>query len=301
MNYQVTLVSTVIAIGHFMTASVPSNLLGNPGFEDDLTGWTTTGNAAIRTGGPPPHEGEKYLFGDSTPHFTAAQDVALVAAGISTAEIDAGSTQALFGGWQSGWSTQTDQGQISILFLDGTWAELASSALPFFYSNHTWVEQSGRADLPPGTRYIRYHFEGVRHAGSNNDAYLDAAYLSVSTVLDRQPDLWIMQGSRWLGNDIYNADATDQTATGTIGSGQTRVYQARLCNDSSEVETFYIQGPGGDADWTVQYYRGTTVSLAREITSKVTSARGWRRGNVPAGGRRNFLMGIFAYPPEKVH
>jgi len=111
-----------------------------------------------------------------------------------------------------------------------------------------------------------------------------------------QPDLWIKQGPTWLGDDIYNTDATDQTTAGTVGSGQTRVFRARLYSDSSEVGTFWIQGPGGDADWNVQYYWGTTVNPAREVTAKVTSVNGWRRGNVPPDGRRNFLIVVTPAP-----
>jgi hypothetical protein len=154
-------------------------MLLNPGFEAGLTNWNTTGNASIRMSNPPPYEGTNYVFGRSTANYTVWQDINLAAHGISDTEIDSGMLDAEYGGWQAGWETQKDQGQISLLFLDGTTNELSSAELPFFYSNHTWVEQYSVTNIPIGTRMIRYHFEGVRKEGSNNDAYLDAAFLNV--------------------------------------------------------------------------------------------------------------------------
>ena len=118
----------------------------------------------------------------------------------------------------------------------------------------------------------------------------------VSHLIDLQPDLWIKQISTWLGDNTYNDDGTDQTASRTIGSGQTRVYRARLYNDSDEEENFWVQGPGGDTDWTVQYYGGGSVNPAKEVTAKVTSTKGWKRTNVPPGGRRNFVIAVTPAP-----
>jgi hypothetical protein len=156
-----------------------ANLLLNPGFEAGLSNWNTTGNAAIRMSNPPPYEGSNYVFGISTSHYTVWQEIFLITNGIPDTEIDSGMLDAEYGGWQSGWETQKDQGQISIVFLDDTTNEIGRAELPFFYSNHTWVEQYGITNMPVGTRKIRYHFEGVRKEGSNNDAYLDAAFLYV--------------------------------------------------------------------------------------------------------------------------
>ena len=137
---------------------------------------------------------------------------------------------------------------------------------PVKINDNGWIAGTGRSDLD-----LRY------------------AFLAIPA---HSPDLWIKQGATWLGDDIYNADATDQTTSGTVGSGQTRVYRARLYNDGDEEETCWLQGPGGDADWTVQYYWGTTVNPAREVTAKVTSTKGWKRAHVPPGGRRNFVIAV---------
>ena len=79
-------------------------------------------------------------------------------------------------------STTSSGGGSSVspsFLLDGSLSQIGSSSLPSFFSNHTWVEQSGTAAIPTGTRHIEYHFLGDRDAGSNNDAFLDNAYLTV--------------------------------------------------------------------------------------------------------------------------
>ncbi|MBL8533940.1 MAG: PEP-CTERM sorting domain-containing protein [Betaproteobacteria bacterium] len=161
-----------------------ANLLVNPGFESGLTGWQTTGNVELRTAvsEPDPYEGVNYIFGLNTPSFSVRQDIDVLTSGFSADAVDSGTLEVLFGGWQAGYQTQTDEGQITVSMLDAQLAELGHLSLESFYSNSTWVEQSGVTPLLEGTRYLRYSFVGTRHSGSNTDAYLDAAYLEVRAV-----------------------------------------------------------------------------------------------------------------------
>lgn len=156
-----------------------ANLLANSGFEDGLNNWTTTGNATIRMSDPLAHQGTNYVYGVSTPLFTAAQTIGLLGVGVSEAQIDSGGLFASFGGWQSGWHDQTDHGTISIHFLDAAGAEISASSLSSFYSDNTWVEQSGTALVPVGTRSITYQFIGESDEGDNDDGYLDDADLEI--------------------------------------------------------------------------------------------------------------------------
>ncbi len=161
-----------------------ANLLVNPGFESGLTGWQTTGNVDLRTAlsEPDPYEGLNYIFGRNTALFSVRQDVDVLASGFTADAVDGGTLEVLFGGWQAGFETQTDEGQITVSMFDAQMAELGHLSLESFYSNNTWVEQSGVTPLLEGTRYLRYSFVGTRHSGSNDDAYLDAAYLEVRAV-----------------------------------------------------------------------------------------------------------------------
>lgn len=163
-----------------------SNLLLNAGFEDGLTSWTTSAvgpdpDAAvgIRSASPDPIEGSAYIFGDDTPSFTAYQDVDLVAAGFSAATIDLGGLDALFGGYQAGYTNDGDYGVIRLEFLNEFGASLGIFSLDAYTSELSWAQQSGTVDVFSGTRTIRYSFTGTRLNGLNNDAYLDLASLVI--------------------------------------------------------------------------------------------------------------------------
>jgi len=162
--------------------NVQANLLSNPGFESDLINWSSTGGASIRTEAPAPHEGKNYIFGKNTELFSVWQDIDLISSGFTADVIDTGNLIVEFGGWQSGFSTQTDSGQISISFFGEAHDEIGKTQLSSFYSNMTWEEQLGVTELLTGTRSIRYEFTGTRDHGSNNDAYLDAAHLHIEAA-----------------------------------------------------------------------------------------------------------------------
>ncbi|WP_227815541.1 PEP-CTERM sorting domain-containing protein [Nitrogeniibacter aestuarii] len=163
-------------------AHAADNLLVNGGFEDGLLGWESMGNAAIRTADPLAYEGDNYLYGDSTSLYSVWQDIDLLGAGFSAEAIDSGQLIVSFGGFQSGWHTQTDHGYITLALVSDEPDEIGGFQLTPFYSNNTWVEQSGEGQILPGTRTIHFEFVGIRDDGSNNDAYLDAAFLTVSAV-----------------------------------------------------------------------------------------------------------------------
>ncbi|MBK6659303.1 MAG: hypothetical protein IPG43_14645 [Proteobacteria bacterium] len=113
--------------------------------------------------------------------FAVSQVVDLVAGGpVNPTDIDRGALKLVFGGYQAGFSGQTDAGQISVTLLDVGLSQLNAVTLPSFFSNGIWVEQRGETFLLPGTRNVRFDFIGTRKQGSNNDAYLDAAFLEVT-------------------------------------------------------------------------------------------------------------------------
>lgn len=175
------LVATLVQIALPATAgTLNTNLLVNAGFESDLGGWTTD-HGAIRTAGPDPHGGAKYLMGgtDGAAASYTFQVVDLVALGFDTSLLDSGELRVSFGGWQAGWSTQTDQGKIEIIVSDGV-DPLETADLGWFYSNYTWFLKKGTVPLPVGARQITYGFHARRYAGTNNDGYLDDAFLMLT-------------------------------------------------------------------------------------------------------------------------
>lgn len=184
MKKQLTILYLVFAMVAF---NVQANLISNPGFETGnvgdtvIAGWQSSGNATIRKIDPSAYEGVNYIFGQNTVEFSIWQDIDLLSSGFSSSAIDTGNLDVNFGGWQSGYSND-DIGQISIHLFDTGMAEIGVTSLSAFTSDHEWVKQSGTTDLLFGTRFIRYEFTGTRNFGSNNDAYLDAAYLHIVPV-----------------------------------------------------------------------------------------------------------------------
>lgn len=169
------------------------NLLKNPGFEQELDGWQVDGSVATRMANPEPHENNAYIFGPNTPKFKIQQKVNLTDNGFLGASIDDGKWSLKFGGFQAGYKGQTDNGTISIVFLDSAEKEIGRESLASFCSNNTWKEQSSIVKIPGKTRSIIYEFIGVREGGgNNNDAYLDSAYLEV--IKPGDPAMITVQG-----------------------------------------------------------------------------------------------------------
>lgn len=146
------------------------NLLDNPGFESNLDSWTTD-HGAIRSSDPLPHSGNKYLMGaiDGSPTSYTYQTIDLVAEGFSTVELDSELFLVKFGGWQSGWHTQTDSGKIEIILKDESLLDLSTLDLGWFYSNNTWAFKEGYTDLLAGTRFITYGFYAQRYQTHNTE------------------------------------------------------------------------------------------------------------------------------------
>jgi hypothetical protein len=174
--------STLIASLLLAPLAHAANLLENGSFENGLDGWVATGNAALRTANPLAFDGTNYVFGANTPEYSVSQVVDLLAAGVNAGDIDAGTLMLRFGGYQAGFSTQTDAGQITVRLLDALGTQLTATSTPSFFSNAIWVEQAGNTALLPGTRSVSFEFVGTRVSGFNNDAYLDAAFVDVAPV-----------------------------------------------------------------------------------------------------------------------
>lgn len=174
------LVATLIFMYTTCWANLYSaNLLENPGFELGLSNWVTD-YGTIRGEDPLPHGGSQYFMGargGPAASYTY-QVVDLVAEGFSVTVIDSGLLDIHYGGWQSGWDTQQDSGKIETIFSDGI-SILGSSNLGWFYSNHTWVLHETTVDIPAGTRSVTFGFYAQRYHGTNNDGYLDDAFMEV--------------------------------------------------------------------------------------------------------------------------
>jgi hypothetical protein len=163
--------------------SYSNNLLQNAGFEyisdGKIQDWITD-SATVRQSDPKPYRGKNYLIGSMGQKITHTyQVINLLQAGYTTIDLDSGSILIKYGGYQSGWKKQKDYGIIEVVCLDKNHKEIAYSRTKGFYSNHTWVRRHALMWLPKRTRYIKYTFIATRVEGTNNDAYLDDAFIYI--------------------------------------------------------------------------------------------------------------------------
>ena len=143
--------------------------------------------------------------------------------------------------------------------------------------------------VTPATGVVGSYPVLITATSESDPAQLDCIQ-ALTTVPDVQPDLHIKKGPVWGGDDIYNDDGTDQKTSRKVVAGAPALCRARLENDGADKDHFYLQGPAGDSDWTVQYYQGWKINAAKEVTAEVTSPEGWKRPNVAPGAMRNFLI-----------
>ncbi|HET6195809.1 MAG TPA: hypothetical protein VFE12_08650, partial [Acetobacteraceae bacterium] len=162
-------------------AGNPPDLLSNPGFEQGQAGWQFNGGGGVGAPGPAAADGSTYFVAGSTSLGFARQTVDLVAAGISAASIDANALDMVFGGrTRSAAELVSDTGSFTVTMLaaDGT-TVLGTANVAATPTSDRWALTGSQAHLLPGTRFVTYSFDAVRHTGNSDDAYLDDAFLSV--------------------------------------------------------------------------------------------------------------------------
>ena len=81
-----------------------------------------------------------------------------------------------------------------------------------------------------------------------------------------RPDNQIATGTTYVGNDIYNANGTNQTKTLKAKVGKTVTFKIRVENDGSGTDPLTVLGAGSGKGYSVTYFAGTT-----NITSKVVA------------------------------
>lgn len=175
------------------------NLLVNPGAESgSISGWTVggTSNPGVDNGsfdtGINPHTGSFDFYGHTGALGTLSQTVALVGnQGLTAAAIDAGLTTANVGFWEQGLSqgTPSDDGSVTLTFLDATSTALGSASTPEVDSHSgAWQSFAGGYAIPVGTRSIVYTMNFIRYNGSDNDSFLDDNSLTVTASVAAVPE-----------------------------------------------------------------------------------------------------------------
>lgn len=167
-------------------SAMASNMLINPGAEDGMTGWVLeTGEARILSGargcngGPSIKSGRAIFNPGGICSKTSAlgrvyQDVDITA---WADLVDQGVSRALFGAAMRSWSTNNDEASVYLVFRDESGNELGTSEVISSVKG-VWSTSADFADVPAGTRVIRYVMQGRRlSTHANNDAFVDDTYL----------------------------------------------------------------------------------------------------------------------------
>jgi hypothetical protein len=171
-----------------LASTFSANLLINPGAENLLLNWNpiegiTEALTAQECNGIAPHSGDYYFavggLCEESPFARCVQDINVVAFADS---IDAGATQAKFGGWLSNFSG-SDQPALYLRFFDNNGLLLDSTAT-FSSTNSNWTLLNELAAVPPQTRLIQLMLTGTRLVGTDNDSYFDDLFLQLGNLRD---------------------------------------------------------------------------------------------------------------------
>ena len=172
--------------------TLTGNLLTNPGAETgNLNGWTAGGSSNPRVdngsfdSGIKPHSGNYDFLGGSGASGTLTQSIQLVGTqGITASAIDSGTLLAVVGFWEQGLNQGAPGGgaDVTMTFRDASGNPLSTVSTPVVDShNGGWQQFSGGFAIPAGTRSIDYTINFLRHFGSDLDAFVDDASLTVSS------------------------------------------------------------------------------------------------------------------------
>jgi Tol biopolymer transport system component len=119
-------------------------------------------------------------------------------------------------------------------------------------------------------------------------AYVNYTFLSD----DPRPDLQVRAlGGSYVGNDLYNADATGQQAYKVVSPGGSTTFEVKVQNDWRNADGVTLTLTGGGAGWTVRAYNALTGGT--EITAALTGT-GWTLPSLAGLGASDFRITVQA-------
>jgi len=161
-----------------------SNLLENPGAEQDLDEWTVLEGTvesveSNECAGGTAYEGQRYFavggICENESDFGLAEQRQDLTLWIPT--IDDGRATARLQGYLSDYGGDDEPGLL-LEALDANGAVVASVG-PVTSLSPSWVAVDEELPLPVGTRSLRVQLQGTRNDGSDNDSYIDAVSLKL--------------------------------------------------------------------------------------------------------------------------
>jgi Divergent InlB B-repeat domain/Galactose oxidase, central domain len=114
---------------------------------------------------------------------------------------------------------------------------------------------------------------------------------AVTASFVHRPDAAIKLGAdtRYVGTDIYNATATDQTRAVAASRGTTSVFDVAVHNRGSAADGYTLKAPGSTTDFSVKYLAGKTGT--KNITDAVVAGT-YTPGRIAAGRTQYMRMVI---------
>ncbi|MEQ1828011.1 MAG: right-handed parallel beta-helix repeat-containing protein, partial [Pirellula sp.] len=156
------------------------NLLTNPSFESGISGWTINVQGTAGAPNSTPFHGAAYFVPGTVATGVAEQTINLLAAGLSSVQLDSQNLNAVFGGRvRSKNESSIDTASITLAFRDGSGVILSQQTRAAANVGDRWDLVGDRLALPVGTRQITYRFESIRATGTTNDAHLDNAFVYI--------------------------------------------------------------------------------------------------------------------------
>jgi len=120
-----------------------------------------------------------------------------------------------------------------------------------------------------------------------------ATVLSLRTAGKPDNLIKLSSESTYLGNNVYNTDATNQTKNQQVQAGLTGVFHTMIQNDGTATDSFTVRGAGSSTGFTVKYY--TDISGGTEVTSAITAGT-YRVSNLAAGANQIIRVVITVAP-----
>ena len=160
------------------------NLLLNPGAENGIDSWLVQDGAleSLTDGecaGTSPYEGSRYFgVGGLCVDNEFGSAYQLIDLNDFAALVDSHDVYAIFGAYMSDYNGM-DIPSFALEFLDSE-QNLISSTDTTSSNSTTWSFYEHIDAIPLGTRYVKFILMGQRNSGSDNDSYIDNAFLRIS-------------------------------------------------------------------------------------------------------------------------
>ena len=170
-----------------VNAQPPTNLLLNPGAEQNTANWTTVSGTfeSLLNGecaSVPPHTGVRNFALGGVCANEGAYGEAMQSVDLShlATEIDGGTAEATYSGYTRSYNGN-DIPELWTVFKDGSGVVLGTN-LKLSSNTSSWTQVEHTVSVPVGTREIEFHISGTRTNGLDNDSYLDDLWLSVDVT-----------------------------------------------------------------------------------------------------------------------